>query len=207
MVSRETAWTRASGTSARRVSARNPVLEASPNAVVAIDVRGRIVYVNPQVEGPSGTSGASSWADRSNSSSRRGSGRIMSRSAKGSCPSGRGRRRGSRACESPPHPRAPTDVRQARREPRARDRRRRPPPGARRGAPVLRLQDRLSSHRRRGPVTRGSGRAPSPRHRVRAGLSVRRPRYRRLNVSRARDLRDRPVRQPRPAANASRVSR
>ena len=36
--------------SAREISAQNAVLEASPNAVVAVDALGRIVYVNPQVE-------------------------------------------------------------------------------------------------------------------------------------------------------------
>ena len=50
MVSSETASERARGASARQISARNPVLEASPNAVVAIDSHGRIVYANLQVE-------------------------------------------------------------------------------------------------------------------------------------------------------------
>ena len=36
--------------SARKVWARNAVLEASPNAVVAVDAQGLIVYANPQVE-------------------------------------------------------------------------------------------------------------------------------------------------------------
>jgi len=36
--------------SAREISAQNAVLEASPNAVVAVDSGGLIVYANPQVE-------------------------------------------------------------------------------------------------------------------------------------------------------------
>ena len=36
--------------SSREISAQNAVLEASPNAVVAVDALGRIVYVNPQVQ-------------------------------------------------------------------------------------------------------------------------------------------------------------
>ncbi len=49
MVSRA-APSRGARESARKVWARNEVLEASPNAVVAVDRGGLIVYANPQVE-------------------------------------------------------------------------------------------------------------------------------------------------------------
>ncbi|HEX7473582.1 MAG TPA: response regulator [Candidatus Limnocylindrales bacterium] len=54
MVSGENASSRGTRGAARRVSARNAVLDASPNAVVAIDAEGVIVYANPQVEGTFG---------------------------------------------------------------------------------------------------------------------------------------------------------
>ena len=50
MVSGGSASSRGTRGATRRVSARNAVLDASPNAVVAIDARGVIVYANPQVE-------------------------------------------------------------------------------------------------------------------------------------------------------------
>ena len=42
------------------------VLEASPNAVVAINDRGEIIYINPQAEPRSDTRATSSSASRSN---------------------------------------------------------------------------------------------------------------------------------------------
>jgi hypothetical protein len=57
MVIRETASPRASGIP-REVSAQYAVLEASPNAIVAADERGRLTYANPQVESTFGYASA-----------------------------------------------------------------------------------------------------------------------------------------------------
>lgn len=49
MSPRETSSPRPAKRPLREVSAEYPVLDASPNAVVAIDSRGAIAYVNPRL--------------------------------------------------------------------------------------------------------------------------------------------------------------